>query len=186
VQLPRLKEWRERRGLTQKELGERTGMAQEAISRIETGTFGCRPNTARRLARGLDIPVGELVAPPEVPGDPKELAPRLLRRLLEREGTSTAWMLGDIEEVLGEGERIGTDATRESLIPDLRAEQQALRWIAADPTQTAEVHKLAEQRAEDVLYAMGQLLLEARRREKSPEAKKLLAQDARDLWADAG
>ena len=181
-----MREWRERRALTQKELGAMTGMAQEAISRIETGTFGCRPPTARKLAEALDVDVAELVAPPEVSGDPKALAPRMLRRSLERDGVSQPWALRDIEEVLAEGERVGNVAVREDLIPTLRVEYKALGRIAADPDLPTEVRERAEQAAEDVLYAMQRFLLEARRRERSPEARKQIAQEERDLLAEAG
>ncbi len=186
MQLPKLREWRERRALTQEELRDKSGISQESISRIESGVRGCRPSTARRLAQALDVDVAELVAPPEVQGDPKALAPKLLERRLKREGVGSSWALADDEAVLKEGERLGNEAMRETLIPTLRDEQRALRRIAADPAELTEVRDHANLLAEEMLYRMQRLLLEARRRERSPEARRKLVQAERELLADAG
>ena len=59
-------EARKSSGLTQKQLAERTGIAQADISRIETGEANPSLNTLKRLAYGMDmrlklefLPVGE-------------------------------------------------------------------------------------------------------------------------------
>src|SRR5450755_1725340 len=60
---------RERQGLTQKELADRAGMKQNAISRIESPGYGqLSLKTLRRVASALDVglvvrlaPFGELV-----------------------------------------------------------------------------------------------------------------------------
>ena len=59
-------EARKSSGLTQKQLAERTGIAQADISRIETGEANPSLNTLKRLASGMDmrlklefLPVGE-------------------------------------------------------------------------------------------------------------------------------
>ena len=186
MELPRLKEWRERRGMAQTDLAEKSGVSQDGISKMERGVRSVRPSTARRLAEALKVDVGELVAPPEVAGDPKALAPRILRRSLERQGISSPWALADDEEVLEEGERLGNEAMREQLIPALRTEQKALRRIAADPDLPLEVRDHASLLDDEALYRMQRLLLEARRRERTPEGKKALVQVERELLADAG
>ena len=59
-------EARKSSGLTQKQLAERTGIAQADISRIETGEANPSLNTLKRLASGMDmrlklefLPIGE-------------------------------------------------------------------------------------------------------------------------------
>ncbi len=186
MKIPRLKEWRERRGLTQMKLSAASGVSQDGISSMERGLRSVWPSTARRLAQALDIDVGELVAPPGVSGDPKALAPRILRRSLEEQGISNPWAQADDEEVLAEGERLGNEAMREQLIPALRAEQKALRRIAADPDFPLAVRDHAAALDDEALYRMQRLLLEARRRERTPEGKRALFQAERELFAEAG
>jgi transcriptional regulator with XRE-family HTH domain len=189
MKLPRLLEWRERRALTQVQLAAAAGVSQDMVSKVERGLRGVQPRTARRLAQALEIAVAELVAPPEVAGDPKQLAPKLLERRLRSEGVETAWALADVEVVLAEGERLGNEAMREQLIPTLRVEQKALRQIAADHDLPLEVRDHASALDEAAGYRMRRLLLEARRRERTSEGKKALDQAERellDLLEDAG
>jgi len=190
VELPRLKEWRERRAMTQVDLSAASGVSQDGISAMERGVRSVRPSTARRLAQALDVDVAELVAPPEVPGDPKALAPRIVRRTLEKQGVSNPWALRSEEEVLEEGERLGNRAMREKLIPALRVEQKALGRIAADPDLAVEVRDHADLLANETTYRMERLLLEARRRERTPEGRQLLLEAEqeiqRELLEDAG
>ena len=71
MQLPRLREWRERRGQTQQELADDVGVARDSISKWETGHRGAYPSTARKLAASLDIAVEDLTT------YPKSQAPQL-------------------------------------------------------------------------------------------------------------
>jgi transcriptional regulator with XRE-family HTH domain len=48
--------WRARRGLTQSDLGQRCGMSQFKISRIETGTTSLSDYDLKAIARALKIP----------------------------------------------------------------------------------------------------------------------------------
>lgn len=58
----RLRRVREQRGLSQEQVAERSGVAQESLSRIETGRRDPRLATLRRLAKGLDLSLSELLA----------------------------------------------------------------------------------------------------------------------------
>ena len=60
--LARLQQIRERRGLSQRDLSERTGVAQATISRLESGR-PARFVTMRKLAAALGVEPGELVGP---------------------------------------------------------------------------------------------------------------------------
>jgi transcriptional regulator with XRE-family HTH domain len=63
MKLPRLREWRERRGLTQAELSQRSGTNPTTISRIEGGKRGAHPSTARKLAEALGVEIDDLKSP---------------------------------------------------------------------------------------------------------------------------
>jgi transcriptional regulator with XRE-family HTH domain len=59
VQLPKLRQWRELRGFTQKELSELSGVSLRGVAGYEAGAEA-RPNTARKLAEALDLEVMDL------------------------------------------------------------------------------------------------------------------------------
>jgi transcriptional regulator with XRE-family HTH domain len=56
----RLKEYREKAGLSQTELGWRAKMAGQNISAIERGTLAPWPRAKRALAKALNVPEIEL------------------------------------------------------------------------------------------------------------------------------
>jgi len=56
----KVRELRERLGLTQKELGERVGVSRQAVNAIETGKFDPSIWLAYDLARLFDISIEEL------------------------------------------------------------------------------------------------------------------------------
>ena len=66
MKLERLKEWREARGLTQKELSREAHVAEKTVARIELGD-SVRPNTARKIADALGVSVADLLERPPVP-----------------------------------------------------------------------------------------------------------------------
>jgi transcriptional regulator with XRE-family HTH domain len=66
VKLARLKEWREARGLTQKELSLEAGVGEKTIARIELGD-SVRTTTARKVADALSVSVADLMENPPVP-----------------------------------------------------------------------------------------------------------------------
>lgn len=61
MKLPRLKEWRERGGLSQRDLAEMAGVSQDGISQYETGRRSARPRTARKLADALGVEIEDLM-----------------------------------------------------------------------------------------------------------------------------
>jgi transcriptional regulator with XRE-family HTH domain len=66
VQIPRLREWREARALTQVELAELAGVSARSIAGYEAGA-GARPGTVRRLAQALDVGITDLYGEAEYP-----------------------------------------------------------------------------------------------------------------------
>jgi transcriptional regulator with XRE-family HTH domain len=60
LRLTRLKEWRERRFLTQAALAERSGVAETTINRIEKERHEARFSTIHKLASALKIDPAEL------------------------------------------------------------------------------------------------------------------------------
>ncbi len=83
MHLTRLREVRRDRGLSQRELAERAGIAgQPRIAAIESGT-NIRPETAEKIANALLCDVSDLVKPdePRVTLKLSDLPPGLLEML---------------------------------------------------------------------------------------------------------
>ncbi|MBQ3664465.1 MAG: helix-turn-helix transcriptional regulator [Clostridia bacterium] len=59
------------RNLTQKELSERTGIAQTEISKLERGTRNPSIKLLQRLADGMDMVLNVSFTPKSVPGSAK-------------------------------------------------------------------------------------------------------------------
>lgn len=55
--------FREKRGLTQRELADKTGVSHGAIGQYETGRAMPRLSTLQRIAVALDTTVSELCSP---------------------------------------------------------------------------------------------------------------------------
>jgi len=73
LHIPRLRAWREFRGLTQRELAAASGVSHRSIAGAERGA-GIRVTTARKLAEALDIEVADFYATKE-PESPLPQAP---------------------------------------------------------------------------------------------------------------
>ena len=56
----RLKEFREKAGLSQSELGRQAGIAESNLSKIENGLWQAWPKAKRRLAQVLKVRIQEL------------------------------------------------------------------------------------------------------------------------------
>ena len=59
--LTHLKEWRERRGLSQRRLGALSGVHQISIHRLETGQLDPQLSTLLKLCDALSITLNQLV-----------------------------------------------------------------------------------------------------------------------------
>lgn len=62
-----VKEIRRRKGWSQKDLAEESGVGQDTISGIESGRHEPRPSTLRKLADALDVEVADFFRKPAVP-----------------------------------------------------------------------------------------------------------------------
>lgn len=63
MKLTRLREWRQKRGLNQTELGEKAGVWAQTISGLEQQKQEARPSTARHLAEALNVGIEDLIDP---------------------------------------------------------------------------------------------------------------------------
>jgi len=73
----KLREFRERRLLTQQDLADLIDTSKANISRLESGEQRPRPSTVKRLAEALGMAPEELIdwgAPEEAPGEGKAAA----------------------------------------------------------------------------------------------------------------
>jgi transcriptional regulator with XRE-family HTH domain len=99
VQIPNLRDVRELQGLTQKELADVSNVSLRSVAGYESGAR-VRPNTARKLAKALDVEVAELVG---VSAHPKA------RALLEDEVLfETYYGPESFEEVMAEAMKAAT------------------------------------------------------------------------------
>jgi transcriptional regulator with XRE-family HTH domain len=114
----RLREERQLRGWSQRDLARETGVNTDTISGVETGQHEPRPSTLRKLAEGLGIEVRDLFAEPVLPKveAPRGAGPSLLdkaqdaarrdeekhaqavRRLVASEGELSSTLVAEHEE----------------------------------------------------------------------------------------
>jgi transcriptional regulator with XRE-family HTH domain len=85
MQLNNLKNMRRDRGLSQRELGQRIGVLQARVARIEGGT-SVSPETAEKLSKALLCDVGDLVIPrePTITLKLSDLSPEMLQTLAKK------------------------------------------------------------------------------------------------------
>ncbi len=62
----RVRTARDVRALTQQELADKVGIAPQQLSRIENGHMRPRPQTIRRLAEALGVPVEQITGAEEL------------------------------------------------------------------------------------------------------------------------
>ncbi len=74
MQVPKLRQWREYRALTQVELAEKAGTSERSVASYEGGA-GARPATVRKLAAALDVDVSALLEAPDAPKAPAPHSP---------------------------------------------------------------------------------------------------------------
>src|SRR5919107_746473 len=87
----RVRELREERELTIRELARRSGLTPNGVSRIELGQRVPSSASVEKLARGLGVEPGELFAEAEAP---KASPPRTVAELLDAAGVED-WEIGE-------------------------------------------------------------------------------------------
>ena len=120
--LTRVREWRERRMLTQKELAERAGVSLFTVQRIEGGRGGAHPGTGRKLARALGVAFEDLWDETT----PGAHASRSAKGWLDEHVGHSYLAMGD-EEMQAEQEKLKTVAAVEALRAELRDEYDLAR-----------------------------------------------------------
>jgi transcriptional regulator with XRE-family HTH domain len=158
MQLARLKEWRESRGLTQRELAAEAAVGHVTVARIETGA-SVTPPTARKIAETLGLSVADLMERPPVPlGEVGDGVPNSIEELLERHHTETRHLadpnlwatLGDDSRPLEDVVRVVREATEEleAIVPDvmrlsqLRSYPRAM-WLCNEVSRQIALVRLA-------------------------------------------
>jgi DNA-binding XRE family transcriptional regulator len=63
MQLTKMKELRQDKGLTQAELGERCGVSRQLIGLVETGVMQSYPSLQKRIARALGVQTSVIWVP---------------------------------------------------------------------------------------------------------------------------
>ena len=77
MDLPHLRNLRRRAVMSQEDLAEKSGVARDTISKLETGQRGAYPSTVRKLAAGLDVEPRMLLGGVEyLEDEPGEDAPK--------------------------------------------------------------------------------------------------------------
>jgi transcriptional regulator with XRE-family HTH domain len=104
VRIPKLREWREARALTQVELAERAGLSVRSVAGYEAGASARLP-TIRKLAAALDLRVEELTGPPSgleqflsVHAEQLENVEKTVDLLTDLVGTAEQWQEIPVEE----------------------------------------------------------------------------------------
>ncbi len=75
MELPHLRGLRQRAVLSQEQLAERSGVARDTISKLETGQRRAYPVTVRKLAAGLEVEPQLLLGGVEYSGLESEESP---------------------------------------------------------------------------------------------------------------
>jgi transcriptional regulator with XRE-family HTH domain len=75
MDLPRLRRIRQGAVMSQEELAERSGVARDTISKLETGRRGAYPSTIRKLAAGLEVRPQTLMGGVQYLDEPSEGEP---------------------------------------------------------------------------------------------------------------
>ena len=76
MDLPRLRRIRQGAVMSQEELAERSGVARDTISKLETGRRGAYPSTIRKLAAGLEVRPQMLMGGVEYLDEPPQVDPK--------------------------------------------------------------------------------------------------------------
>ncbi len=69
MELPHLRNFRQRAVMSQDQLAQKSGVARDTISKLETGRRQAYPSTIRKLAGGLEVEPGMLLGSVEYDED---------------------------------------------------------------------------------------------------------------------
>jgi transcriptional regulator with XRE-family HTH domain len=117
-----LKDLRRRRGWSQKDLAEESGVGQDTISGIESGRHEPRPSTLRKLADALGVEVADFFREPALP---KAEAPRRTgQNRTEPKGESEQ---GKAEKFISEHRPLLSDETLSVVVSGKLAQRAATR-----------------------------------------------------------
>lgn len=123
MQIGRTKDWREARGLTQRELAHEAGVGEVTVARLEGGSSVAAP-TARKIADALNVEVIDLMDNPPLPA-PKADAPATgpLEEILRGVGTRTRHLA---DAGLVDSLEAASDAALERTVREIRQELEVL------------------------------------------------------------
>lgn len=68
----RIADERKKKGWSQRELAERSGLTRSYVSSLERGLFGGTHEAMKSLSDALQVPIGDLFINPDVPGTEME------------------------------------------------------------------------------------------------------------------
>lgn len=133
----KIKAVRIKKGLTQKQLGERCGMADSAIRRYELGGALPKIGTLRRIASALEVPLYEI-------SDWSQYSAEDLRNdFVEGASELTRSVQGMVDGLIDGGDTLSRSATedRDRLLGDTpRTRQEAAKW--KEETLLKQFHQL--------------------------------------------
>jgi transcriptional regulator with XRE-family HTH domain len=121
VQIPRLREWREARALTQVELAECAGVSSRSVAGYEAGA-GARPPTVRKLAEALGVDPPVLMAEGEKPVSSVPSEDRETQLQLE----AIKGLIQLAPEILGRANAVAPEAETISKRTEVHRKEQAL------------------------------------------------------------
>jgi transcriptional regulator with XRE-family HTH domain len=178
----RIRNVRKRRGLTQRELAGKAGVALATVKKIEQGTYGAlRSAMARKLAVALDVPTSALLTEPDAPVPSPESIQRWepVRLALEGVHGGQPHDAPTLEEVRADFAGVtplltgGRFAEMGAVLPSLLRDADALVATSVNGTQAA-----ARALRSQIRQASGALMLHAWQFSTADRAFDLAMEDA--------
>jgi transcriptional regulator with XRE-family HTH domain len=131
----RLKEERQLRGWSQRDLARETGVNTDTISGIETGQHEPRPSTLRKLAEGLGVEVRDLFIEPALgkAEAPRGAGPQTVKGSAALQGEGELEATGEVIKKIRQiaDELDGGKRSREEAAEELEEQARKLRKPAA-------------------------------------------------------
>ena len=171
LELPGLKRWRIRRGLTQQQLADLVGVRLQYISRVERGR-GCNRTVADKIAEVLEVDLLEL----RPASDAKDTGTRYLHKaylklLLERV-VGSAYAVLDEEELESYSEKLSVGELVE-VISKRRRELEFLEGLLAEAELLLQMRLFLEELVRERPAEDIRILATRRSRERSEGRERL-------------